>query len=307
MSKALVLVTAVVATTGFTEGWSPRATAFQAKAAAERKRLGLDAEKAKKQYPTPEVRFGGGSSWACPGQTTTILLEGKLAPGTLVGTASDSAEILKEEFTPQGWQGTFKVKPGARDPILLQLIAPVSGINSTIELPVGCPHEWVIDLKEGDHLVLNVVDGESRASGTWSRGGKPVDTRAFQLATDGKTSFSLAQQDSAEDRERVKKAQAPLTNKQTAERQQKLTANMQACTSLPAAQMAPCMQKYSAELQEMMTAQQGALQTAQAAAAPKVGCVQLVGSIEGKKLKGTGSSCATKTPYEEQPFTGLIK
>lgn len=307
MNKALALVTAVVATTGLAEGWNPRVSAFQAHAAAERKRLGLDAEKAKKQYPTPEVRFGAGASWACPGETTTILLEGKLAPGTLVGTASDSAEIVREELTPRGWQGTFKVKRGTKEPIVLQLIAPVSGINSTLELPVGCPHDWVIDLKEGDHLVLKVVDGESRVSGEWSRAGKPVDTRAFELATDGKASFSLSQQDTAEDRERAKKAQAPLNSKETAERQQKLTTAMQGCTSLPPAQMGPCMQKYSAELQEMIAGQQGAIQAAQAAAAPKVGCAQLIGTIEGRKLKGTGSNCATKNLSERQPLTGLIK
>jgi hypothetical protein len=307
MHKALVLATAVLATTSFADAWSPRATAFQAKAAAERKRLGLDPEKAKLQYPTPEVRFGAGAQWACPGQTITILLEGKLAPGTLVGSTSDAAEIVKEELTPKGWQGTIKVKPGTKDPILLQLIAPVSGINSTIELPVGCPHEWVIDLKEGDELVLKVVDTESRASGEWFRGGKSVDTRAFQLSTDGKTNFSLAQQETAEDRERVKAAQAPLNSKDSAARQQKLTAEMQACTALPPQQMGPCMQKHSAELQEMIAAQQGAVQNAQAAAAPKVGCVQLTGTIEGKKLKGTGMNCASKNPYDQQPFTGVIK
>lgn len=307
MNKALVVAALVVASAGFAEGWSPRASAFQAKAAAERKRLGLDPEKAKKQYPTPEVRFGG---WACPGETTTVLLEGKLAPGTLVGTASTAVEILKEELTPKGWLGTLKVKAGTKEPILLELIAPVSGISNNIELPVGCPHEWILEVKGGDKLVLKVVDGESHAAGQWFRGGAAVEARNFNLGSDGK-SFNLNQKETAEDRERVKKAEAGFKGsdgKARAERQQQLSLQMQACTSMPPAQMAPCIQKYSAELQELMTKQQEAVQTAQAAAAPKVGCTQFSGTIEGKKLKGNGLACAAaKQPFEQVPFTGVIK
>ncbi|MDP1827922.1 MAG: hypothetical protein Q8L48_31905 [Archangium sp.] len=307
MNKALVVATLVIASTGFAEGWSPRASAFQAKAAAERKRLGLDPEKARKQYPTPEVRFGG---WACPGETTTVLLEGRLQPGTLVGTASTAVEIVKEELTPKGWQGTLKVKAGTKDPIRLELIAPVSGISNDIELPVGCPHEWIIEVKGGDKLVLKVVDGESHASGEWFRGATAVEARNFDLASDGKT-FSLNQKESAEDRERRKKAEEGFKGsegKATAERQHQLSQQMQGCTAMPPAQMAPCIQKLSAELQELMAKQQQAVQTAQAAAAPKVGCTQFSGTIDGKKLKGNGMSCAVaKQGFEQVPFTGVIK
>ncbi len=283
-------------------------SAFQARQAAERKRLGLDAEKAKKAYPTPEVRFGAAASWICPGEaTTTVLLEGKLAPGTLVGTANESVEIVKEELTAKGWQGTFKIKPGTRGPVTLEVIAPVSGISSNLELPIGCPREWVIDVKDGDRLVLKVLEGESRAPGEWFRAGKSIDVHAFQLATDGKTTFTLMQEESAEDRERIQKAQEPLTNKAMADRQHKLTNDMQGCTNLPPAQMAPCIQKYSGELQEMMSAQQGAVEKAQQAAGPKAGCLQLQGTISGKKLAGTGMNCVGKDPDASPPFTGAIR
>lgn len=306
MHKVLAVAALVIATAGLADSWSPRASDFRKNAAAERKRLGLDAEKAKKQYPTPEVRFGA-AGWACPGETTTVLLEGKLSPGTLVGTSSADVEILKEELTAKGWQGTFKVKPGAKGPITLELIAPVSGIGNDIELPIGCPREWVIDFKDGTKLVVKVIDTERRGAGEWFRGAALVEARAFQLSTDGK-SFTLFQQDNAEDRERVKKAQEPLTRKDAAERQKALSLKMQACATKAPSEMAPCMQKYSAELQEIMAAQQSAVQTAQAAAAPKVGCVQLTGTIEGKKLKGNGTNCAAvKNPYDQQPFTGIIR
>lgn len=306
MTKALALTIVVVATASLAEGWGPRASAFQKQQEAERKRLGLDLGKAKKTYPTPEVTFGEAAGWACPGETTTILLEGKLSPGTLVGTSAAGVEIVKEEFTPKGWLGTFAVKPGTKGPVRLEFIAPVSGIRSDLELPLGCPQEWVFDLKGGDRLVLKVVDGENNARGEWFKGGKSVETRGFNVMTDGKT-LNVGQRESAEDKERARKAQEPLKAKGLVERQTELTTKMQGCTSMPTAQMGACMQKYSTELQQLMAEQQGAMQSAQAAAAPKVGCLQLQGTIEAKKLKGTGSYCAEKQGFDAVPFTGLIK
>ena len=307
MPKVLALVAVFAATSVFADSWSPRATAFQEKNAAERKRLGLDDEKAKKAYPTPEVRFGGGSGWACPGETTTVLLEGKLATGTLVGTASDSVEVVKEALTPKGWQATLKVKPGTQDGVMFQVIAPVSGITSFIELPVGCPREWAIDLKSGERLVVKVIDSDSRAPAEWFCGQSSLETRTFSISTDGKSTFLLARQETTEDRERIKKAEAGAKGRVSAERQAELSAKMQACTTMPAAQMGPCIQKYSGELQEMMSQQQSAIQTAQAEAAPKVGCTQLQGSIEGKKLKGNATGCAARQQFEQVPFTGVIR
>lgn len=305
MNKLLGLVCVVAASAVFAEGWGPRSAAFREKQAAERKRLGLDEVKAAKAYPTPEVRFG--AAWACPGETSTLLLEGKLLPGTLVGTSSPNVEIVKEELTPRGWQGTVKVKPGTKDGVYLQVIAPVSGITNSIELPLGCPHQWIIDLKNGDRLQLLVVDNESRAPGEWFHENKSVETCTIALVTDGK-SFTTNQQESAEQRERVKKAQEPLNSKEAAAKQKDIAAKMQTCITLPAQQMSACMQKYQGEIQAMVQAQQGAIEQTQAAMAPKAGCQQLVGTIEGKKLKGKGTVCAgAKTPYDEVPFTGVIK
>lgn len=306
MKKALAVAVILSATTSLAEGWGPRASAFQAKQAAERKRLGLDSEKAAKQFPTPEVRFGGGTSWVCPGQPSPILLEGKLVPGTLVGTFTEGVEITKEELTPKGWQATINVKPGTKESVTLQLIAPLSGITGSIELPVGCPREWVIDLKNADRLVLKVIDGQTYAPGEWFRGNKSVETRGFSLTSDGK-GFTLVQNQNADDREREKKAEGLVKGGNLAERQQALSEKMQGCTSMPAQQMGPCIQKYSAELQELMSAQTNAVQAAQAAAAPKVGCQQFQGSISGKTLSGNGMQCAVKDPYAKLTFTGSIR
>lgn len=308
MKNVLALFVLVTATHTFADAWNPKASAFHQKQAEERKRLGLDAAKAKKQYPTPEVRFGTGSgmaSWLCPGQPTTILLEGKLAPGTLVGPMSDAVQVVKEELTPKGWLATLTVKPGVPGPLTLQLIAPVSGISSTIELPVGCPREYVIDLKSGDRAVVKVIEGSSHAPGEWFRKEKLVEPRRFEVSADAK-SFNFRAIENAEDRER-KKAASPDNNKDLAARQAAITEKMQGCATLPPAKMAPCIQKYSDELQSVMTAQTGAVQAAQAAATPKVGCQQLTGTIEGKKLKGNGLNCAGPNPYEQMPFTGTIK
>lgn len=307
MHKALALAALVVSSVGLAEGWAPRARAFEAKQAAERKRLGLDQEKARKSYPTPEVSFGaGGASWACPGETTTVLLEGRLAPGSLVGTSNPAVEIIKEEFTPKGWLGTLRVKPGTQGRVTLEVIAPVSGIRNTIELTLGCPREWVIDLKTGEKLVVKVIDGETHVFGEWFRGEKPLDKHPFSLGGDGKT-FTLQQQSNAEDKERMRKAKEPLDNKEAQRRQQELAAKMQACASGSAAEMGACMQKHSAELQALMAQQQAAMSGLQEASGPKQGCVLLEGAIDGKKLKGNGSYCAKKDPSDKVPFTGVIR
>jgi hypothetical protein len=312
MKKAIALAALVSATTGLAEGWTPRASAFQAKQTEERKRLGLDSVKAAKQYPTPEVRFGpaaagsGASSWLCPGKPNLIVLEGKLAPGTLVGTRTEGVEIVKDEFTPKGWQGTFNVKPGTRGPARIEFIAPVSGITSTLDVVIGCPVEWVIDLKNGEKLTLKVLAGESYVPGEWSKGGKVVDSHSFELSSDGKT-FMLNQKQTAEDRERSKKAEATFKEKSSTDRQSELAQKMQECATLPTAQMGPCMQKYSAELQQLMGGTQAALKDVAAAAAPKVGCMQLQGTIEGKKLKGNGNTCAGAQNFAQMPFTGEIR
>ena len=305
MTKLLPVFVVLAAHAVFADGWSPRAAAFREKQAAERKRLGLDEEKAAKAYPTPEVFFG--STWVCPGEPSTVLLEGKLKVGSLVGTASQNVEILKEEFTARGWQATVKVKPGTKDDVTLQVISPVSGIGSTIELPIGCPRLWVIDFKSGDRLQLQVVDDESRAGGEVFHENKSVETRSFSLSSDGKT-FTASQQESAEDRARVKKAQEPVGGKDAAAKQNELAEKMQACATLPPQKMGPCMQQYSGELQTMIAAQQGAMQNTQAAMLPRAGCRSLTGTIEGKKLRGKGTLCAgTKSPTDELPFTGVIK
>jgi hypothetical protein len=309
MKNALAALLVLTSSTHtFADSWSPKASAFQARQAEERKKLGLDPEKAKKKYPTPEVHFGSGpsmASWVCPGQQTTVLLEGKLAPGTLVGPMSDSVQVVKEELTPKGWLATLTVKPGVRGPLTLQLIASVSGITSTIELPVGCPEEWVIELKNGDRAVLKVIDRGGVAPGDWFRKEKAIESRRFTVSSDGKT-FSLGAVESAEDRER-EKAASPSNDKDLAARQAAVTEKMQGCATMPPAQMAGCIQKYSDELQAVMSAQTGAMQKAQEAAAPKVGCVQMTGTIEGKKLKGNGMGCAGPNPYDQMPLTGVIK
>lgn len=305
MTRLALLFVVFAAAAVFADGWAPRSATFRQKQAAERKRLGLDEEKAAKAYPTPEVFFG--ASWACPGETSTVLLQGKLQPGTLVGTPSQSVEIVKEELTPRGWQATVKVKPGTKDRVTLQVIAPVSGITNTIDLPIGCPHVWVLELQSGDRLQLQVVEGEGRAPGEWSRGGKPVESRTFSLSTDGKL-FTLSEQETAEDRERVKRAQEAVNSNDVAARQQELTQKMQACSTLPMQQMGPCIQQYSGELQKVMAATQSAAAQSQAAMAPRAGCRNLSGTIAGTKLTGNGNTCAnTKGTYEQVPFTGVIR
>ena len=101
----IVAAVVLVASLAHAEPWEQRVNAFRAKATAERKRLGLDAEKAKKAYPTPEVRFGvapNASVVACPGETSTVFLHGKLAPGTLVGAISPEVQIVKEQYDKSG-------------------------------------------------------------------------------------------------------------------------------------------------------------------------------------------------------------
>jgi hypothetical protein len=309
MKNVLALVVLVTATHTLADSWSDKNSAFLAKQAEERKRLGLDSNKAKSKYPTPEVHFGVGSgmaAWVCPGQPSQILLEGKIAPGSLVNPMSDAVTVVKEEFTAKGWLATLNVKPGTKGRINLQVIAPVSGITSTIELPVGCPEEWTINLKNGDRAVIKVIDGERFAPGEWFRKEKLVEARNFELSR-GTNNFTMAQAVTDEDRARQNAAAAPMNNKDLQARQAAVTEKMQNCATLPPAQMAPCIQKYSGELQEVMAAQNGAMQQAQSAMATKVGCMQFTGTIEGKKLKGDGMNCSGVEAYEAVPFTGVIK
>jgi hypothetical protein len=185
----------------------------------------------------------------------------------------------------------------------------VSGITSTVELRVGCAREWVLDVATGERLVLKVVDGVSRVPGEWFRGKSSLGQREFSLSANG-TEFYLGQQDSAEERERKRQAQEAYSGdkaKAAALRQQALAKEMMACSKLPPAKMAPCMQQYAAELQEMNKTQQALVQSAQAAATPTVGCATLQGTIEGKKLSGQAQGCAGKEAYDQVPCTGVIK
>ncbi len=292
----IVAAVVLVASLAHAEPWEQRVNAFRAKATAERKRLGLDAEKAKKAYPTPEVRFGvapNASVVACPGETSTVFLHGKLAPGTLVGAISPEVQIVKEQFTPDGWLGTISVQAGApAGSALFEVIAPVSGISNTVALKIGCARQWVIDLSSGERLVLQVVDGESRASGEWRRGSTVLGTRAFSVSMGGEQ-FSLTQEESAEEIERKTKATQQLSgagSKDEAGKQQAMMVAMQQCATLPPAQMGACMQKYTGDLQAMMARQQEGLKAMDDVVTS--GCQQLTGTLKDKKLAGQASGCA---------------
>jgi hypothetical protein len=161
----------------------------------------------------------------------------------------------------------------------------------------------------GQRLVLKVVDGMERVPGEWFRGKASLGQREFTLSNNGKE-FYLSQQDSAEERERKRQLQEAFSGdkaRSTAQRQQALAQEMMSCSKLPPAKMGPCMQQYAAELQELNKAQQVAIQGAQAAALPSLGCATLQGTVDGKKLSGQALGCAGKEAYEQVPFTGAIK
>lgn len=305
MRMTLAIVALVTTTALADPGWSDRAATFRARAAAERKRLKLDQDQAKKSYPTPEVRFGGGA--ACPGEQSVVTIDGHFPPGTAVGTSSPFVDIVKEELSPTRWTGTVKVKSGATESALFEVISPVSGISATVTLHLGCAREWVIDVKSGERLVVKVVDGVDVASGEWFKGPTSLGKRDFDVSV-GVPNVALKQRASAEELARREASENQAHTSSAAERQQKLATQMQACTKLPPAQMGPCMQKYTAELQQLVSEQQATLEASQKSMAPSVGCAELQGTLEGKALSGQAVMCAGHAnAWEPTPFTGMVK
>jgi hypothetical protein len=308
MRTVLAFAIALLANSAIADSWQQRAAAFRANAEAERKKLGLDSTQARSSFPTPEVRFGVAGNSACPGETSTVFIEGKLAPGTLVGTSNANVTILKEEFGPKGWRGTVAVKPEtALGTVGFDVIAPVSGITSHVDLRIGCAREWVFTLASGEQLVLKVVDGTRESPGEWRKAGKVLGARAFEVGIYGEH-LSLAQRDTEEERAKQKEVSERSSGAEaraSAERQGEIARNLQGCMALPPQQMAPCMQRYSQEMQTIAEKQNAVVQAATQAAMPTVGCRQLIGTIEGKKAKGNAQGCVgASSPYAQVAFTG---
>lgn len=314
-----LLLALTCASSAAAQAWNKKLNDFRTAAYAERKKLGLDrdAKALFAKYPTPEVTFsvvGTGSAGAgvlCPGETLTLKVDGALQPGTLVVVQSDDVEVVKESFTPKGWEATVRASKTATPATVdVQLVAPVSlAVKSVQALVLGCEHTWTVEAN-GDTLVLKTKfakDSYVTATGEWRRGGKALGPATYRV-TSATGSLSLYQEQSAADQQtQMKVFQQMMTSpemKAVEARTQAASKKLDACGKLPPEKMGPCFAGPQKELEAVNKDREALMAKAELAAAPAHGCRQLNLVLKGGAITGDAEACAGKRPQERVTVSG---
>jgi len=302
--------------------WEKRQAEFYAKANAERKQLGLDANALQAKYPTPQVTFsgrgsGGGTAGAscvalCPGKTGTFVVKGKLPPNSLVLVQSNDVEVVEEKQTSTGWEATVKAKVDAPPELLsVSAISAVSGIAASLPgLEIGCEHTFNFEVA-GDTMVLKVTfpcgKEETTANGEWRRAGKVLGSYTYQVRRSGR---SLSLQRQVPQEEAMAQGQGTMAVMQSKEwkaldtRFNAVMAKVEACTKGPQAQMAACMQALQPEMDEISKERQALMDASDKKNSVKFGCGALDVQANAGKLNGTANQCAGHKQDDRLPVTG---
>jgi len=165
---AIVAVAAVAAVRAGSPAWEQRLEAYRSEQWKVRSQSKESAEILDQKYGTPEVTFAE-PRCAAPGETATVTLPGKLAPGSLVVVESDAVKVASEKLGAKGWEAKVAVPadspPG---PIHATVVAPVTTRQVAGPLLSVCgKYELALALEGG--LALRVAPSGDAHVATWTR------------------------------------------------------------------------------------------------------------------------------------------
>lgn len=145
-----------------TNHYAERSAAIQAQCQADRQRLGLDENKLRERYPTPEIKFCRLVRVA-PGGTGEIVVRGTFQAGTKFLFDTDKVEIVKEALKEgpkeSEYRATVKVSQGSLpDYAFLISFQPVMCRTTNCEaVYIGGRYEYSFTADNGWRITLKFV------------------------------------------------------------------------------------------------------------------------------------------------------
>lgn len=299
-----------------------RLSQFYARNDAERRKLGLDDQAAKRKYPTPEVSLvsttptatgtdgeaGEGVVCLQPGKTLELVLAGQVQPGSLVDLTCDALTLVEQKQEGGKLRLKARAKPDALPTTCsLMVVAPVSGIQTSLPVArVGGRYAWEVKLANGlsgrwvlDSSRCGETSNIQRTPSDWARAGKALGTRELQLSGDGPAWRGSVDPNAQEQQETSAGLEAAMSGKDHEEamaKLQELSEKMgEECGKLAPANMGPCFEKYQKRIEpyaQRLKATGDAMQTM--TTVRKVGCAQLdltvgAGGVVQGKAEGCGA------------------
>jgi hypothetical protein len=246
-----VALLAAAAARAVQSGYRQRLEALQAEAEAQRKKLGLDADRAKlyAQYPTPEVTFESDLTPVGCGQSAQVTIEGRFSKRTAFVIRRDDVQALSDKLSATGWQARLRAAPDALPgPIEVAAIAPVSGASSQRRIAeVRGRLELTLEFEDGwkAHLVP-VQEGAHEAQ--WSKGEAKRSSSANVTPEENglRVIFAQSEEQTALAQEQAKELTGEIVNKEL----QAAMARLQECGKLPEPEQLPCIQRTQPELEK---------------------------------------------------------
>jgi len=249
LAAGLVLAGAAVA---LGASYQERLEQIRATAEAERKKLGLQDDRARlyAQYPTPEVAFGGDPLETACGQAKDVRIAGKFAKGTAFVIAHDDVRALGEKLDAEGWKARLAPhKDAAPGPVRVHAIVPVSGAERSTEVMV-VRGRYQIDARFDDGWAASMVtDGNSGGEFTWSKGSEKRAGIASVHSNGSRVSVDVAppaERQKLEMEEMQKLMAAVEASGMTA-----LQEKIQGCGKLPQDRLIACLQALQGETEKL--------------------------------------------------------
>lgn len=264
---ALVLVAVMLVGVNVRAGWQESLRQVETRVAAERaaKSAALTPERLKALSATPEMLFSDVAT-VLPGQTVTVLAQGKFAPDTTFVVRRDDVEVQSASMTAKGWKATLKVKADAwLGDVSVTSVASVSGRERT-EVAAHVAGKYAIDLQLANGWTAKFTPAEGsdddwayRANAEWFRAGSKTAFRTGEVmvrvqedSVEVDLTPTAAEVDSSiGDSEALA---AAMQEAMPAAKMDELNKKMEACQKVTVDRMEACLQPYVKEMEALSKA-----------------------------------------------------
>ncbi len=246
------LLLAAAAARALTSGYQQRLEALQAEAAAQRQKLGLDADRAAlfAKYPTPEVTFESELVPVGCGKSAQVAIAGRFTKGSSVVVRRDDVRASGEKLAENQWRATLHASPEALPgPIEIEVVNEVSGATASKQVgEVRGQLALTLRFEDGWRAVLT-PKADAAHEVRWTKGELSRISSAQVNPEQGRIRVAFAHSDE-EVAALTEQSKELSTGLMTPELQAAME-KMQACAKEEQAAQMGCIQRVQPELQRV--------------------------------------------------------